>query len=73
MPVAASLDCFASLAMTLNFFLRHCEEGGDRRGNPWVGSGCVMPPVPLAAPLDCLALLAMTGFLLCHSGGHYGG
>ena len=27
------LDCFAMLAMTLNFS-RHCEEGEDRRGLP---------------------------------------
>ena len=32
------LDCFAMLAMTLVFF-RHCEEGEDRRGNPWAATG----------------------------------
>ena len=38
---------------------RHCEEGGDRRGNPESAAGVCYAPVPLA-PLDCFAMLAMT-------------
>ena len=60
MPVAASLDCFVTLAMTLNFFLRHCEEGEDRRGNPESATGVCSAAVPLAGPLDCFVSLAMT-------------
>ena len=35
------------LAMTLNFF-RRCEEGEDRRGNPWVTIGLCCTSVPVA-------------------------
>ena len=45
--------------MTLNF-ARHCEEGEDRRGNPWAANGARSSAVPVAGPLDCFAMLAMT-------------
>ena len=43
------MDCFALLAKTLHFSVRHCEEGEDRRGNPWVAIRVCYNAVPLAA------------------------